>query len=659
MATHIGYGKFYNPDGINVMNAPVYEASLPTSPGFYGFTGAESIGGVTASRIFPLITFDQSGDVSPSNTISSGSDPSDFIGFQANSDESGYLFVVASTGSSTTVFPTQYGSDNYDAIIIVHNTRNGLYVPLQFSTLANKILLTGVEPGVSSLEIVDIPDPVIPSPDSFIVKPDRAYVESGDEIQFKVLIDGVEASEGIVWSLVPDTMSEGSSQLEGITISENGLINVGEFTASRILVKALSTLYSVSAFSYLYNKNDPYGPDGPSGPGLFPGSGVPGGGPSGPGTGTLIPNGSNNPNLASGGTFTMYAANQGTLQGLGNWLYSSNFFDAVGRDIMSALWNSPIEGVISIMAFPFGIPASANQPSSIKFGSLEVPISLPILQNSSMQIDWGSVTISPTWNSFIDYAPHTKIELYLPFGTGFVNLDPHEVTGGSVSIVTNVDLIKGSCVHIVSGKYGVIGTYCGTCGIQIPVSGIDTAGKALDLLVSGVTTAVTAGAGAIGHDLKALGEITNAPAPSISPSLPPMDGPPQLALPGNVPTSNAGNKLIKGGQQFSAVASRSAKVAGKTALAAFRTPASVQRSGSFTSGAGGLGPTNPFIIYSCPSLNVPANYGHFYGYPLNATMRIGDLKGYSEITGVHLNNVPALVPELDELDNLLMGGVIL
>lgn len=445
------------------------------------------------------------------------------------------------------------------------------------------------------------------------------------------------------------------------TISDN-IITVAEHTTRPSALITAKPADFDGLFSFvpltITNPEGPYDEGGNSGPGGGGGSGSPGGGPSGPGTDTLVPNGSNNPNVASGGTFTMYAANMGTLQGLGAWLYSSNFFDAVGRDIMSSLWNSPIEGIISVTAFPFGVPASSNVPEQIKFGCLDVPISLPVLQNSSMQINWGSVTIEPTWNNFLDYAPHTKIELYLPFSTGFVNIDPADVIDGTVSIVTNVDLIKGTCVHIVSGKYGVIGTYGGICGVQIPVSAIDTSGKALNLLVSGVTTAVTAGAGAVGHDMQALGAISK--TPDVGPSLPPMPGAPQLALPGSAPNTTAfANKVINVGKQFSAIASRTAHVAGKTAVAAFRTPASVQRSGSFATNAGGLGPTTPFIIYSCPALNIPRDYGHFYGYPLNATMRVGDLKGYSEITGVHLNNIPALLPELDEISSLLEGGVIL
>ena len=495
--------------------------------------------------------------------------------------------------------------------------------------------------------------------ESLSVEPISHIAKPGETIQYKAILNGEETNDGIVWSLYKSGDSENdSNQLEGVSISETGLVTVGDMTINKLNVKALSTVYERSKSVILINVNSPYDEGGNSGPGGGGGSGSPGGGPSGPGTDTLVPNGSNNPNVASGGTFTMYAANMGTLQGLGAWLYSSNFFDAVGRDIMSSLWNSPIDGIISVTAFPFGVPASSNVPEQIKFGCLEVPISLPVLQNSSMQINWGSVTIEPTWNNFLDYAPHTKIELYLPFSTGFVNIDPADVINGTISIVTNVDLIKGTCVHIVSGKYGVIGTYGGICGVQIPVSAIDTSGKALNLLVSSVTTAVTAGAGAVGHDMQALGAISK--TPGAGPSLPPMPGAPQLALPGSAPNTTVfANKVINVGKQFSAIASRTAHVAGKTAVAAFRTPASVQRSGSFATNAGGLGPTTPFIIYSCPDLNIPRDYGHFYGYPLNATMRVGDLKGYSEITGVHLNNIPALLPELDEISSLLEGGVIL
>lgn len=552
---------------------------------------------------------------------------------------------------------------NYSEQGVVIKTTSGNYYYIQV-TNGEVTALTGTEISSPITSLVNYTGEVEESdspPDSIYIEPARSYVQQGDVIQFTAYADG-EVYSNVEWSMHETDSMQEETDLNGVTIDQTGKMTVNELTMSDWWVKAKFTQWGISISARVVNKNDPYFPTTPSGPGFTPGTGNPGGGPSGPGTGTLVPNGSNNPNVASGGTFTMYAANMGTLQGLGAWLYSNNFFDAVGRDIMNSLWNSPIEGIISITAFPFGVPASANVPENIKFGNLEVPISLPVLQNSSYQINWGSVSIEPTWNSFLDYAPHTKIELYLPFSTGFVTLDPSDVMGGTVSVVTNIDLIKGTCVHIVSSKYGVIGTYGGVCGLQIPVSGVDTAGKALNLLVSGVTTAVSAGAGAFAGGTHVAAGITetNTTNRVLSGLRTPLDMSMQEArdMAGRVGAA-AAQPLLDASRRYNSIASRTAGVAGQTALAAFRTPASIQRSGSFATNGGGLGPTTPFIIFSCPDVNIPANYGHFYGYPLNATMRIGDLKGYSEITGVHLNNVPALVPELDEISSLLEGGVIL
>lgn len=402
---------------------------------------------------------------------------------------------------------------------------------------------------------------------------------------------------------------------------------------------------------------DPYGPGGTSGPGGGGGSIINPGGISGvDDTTSLIPDGSLNPDVSKTGLFTMYGVDSSGLVGLGAALYADTILQNIGKEIMSFLWNSPIDGVISLTMFPFGVGSGGSSGSgSIKLGSLELPISLTPLENSSISINWGSVGVSKTWGNFLDYPPHTKIDLYLPYGTGFVQIDPHEVMDGSISVQTNVDLVKGACCHIVSSQYGVIGTYNGQCGVAIPVTSVDTSGKGIAMVGAAVAAASAVGSVSIGAYTSARAGAEAAKIVTQSEAARRFLSPEQMAASSRRVGEATANAVSK---PYEKISGRHANIAGASALAAFRTPPSIARSGSFSTGTGGLSPNKPFIIISVPDQSVPADYGHYFGYPCNMTVQLGNLTGYTEVGIVHLNGISGTEPELSEIEELLQGGVI-
>lgn len=472
--------------------------------------------------------------------------------------------------------------------------------------------------------------------------------------------------------------------IEGDLVSENpDVITVSTGTGwgyddeSMILHYVTGNNRSIATVTFIYNDVEykanfifypagwtDYTPGGNSGPGGGDGTFLPGGIGGIDDTTSLIPNGTSHPNVASTGLFTMYAVDAGGLQQLGAALYAETILQNIGKEIMSFLWNSPIEGVISLTMFPFGVSGggaravsdaiSPISSGSIKLGSLELPISLSPLSSSSMSINWGGVSINETWGNFLDYPPHTQIELYLPYGTGFVQINPHDVMGGSISVTTNVDLVKGSCLHIVSGKYGVIGTYSGQAGFSIPVTSIDTSGKGIAMVGAAVAAASAIGSAAGGVIAGARGASSAQNIVGSSEAARRYLTPAEQAA----SAKRMGEHIGKGfSKPYESISQRHASIAGASALAAFRTPPSIPRSGSFSSSSGGLGPTAPFVIVSVPEQNVPADYGHYFGYPCNISSYLGILTGYTEVGDVHLNGIICTEPELAEIDSLLKGGV--
>lgn len=346
-----------------------------------------------------------------------------------------------------------------------------------------------------------------------------------------------------------------------------------------------------------------------------------------------IPSGTVASPATSTGFFTRYLADTNTLATFGNWLWTTDFGLQVAKAVISLIYGDPAQSVISLMSYPFNIsrlPGIVQATGNIIWGNFNSGISSAVLSNQAAQIDWGTIQLSEYWGNFLDYAPHTKVSLYLPWGTGFVDLDPGECLPGQLSVKTNVDFSKGSCVHNVFGNGNLIGSFAGQCAQQIPILSSDYASK-----VAGLVTAAAAGisAGAVGG----AGVLAEA----------------AMGYP---------NATISGGDDKVMTAfSDAKKTAGKiatTSLAINRHPVHISRNGGFTDGSAALGCQYPYVIISRPKQSMPVQYGSHYGYPSNIYRKLGTLTGYTEVGEIHLEGIPATDAELSELDRILKGGVI-
>lgn len=362
------------------------------------------------------------------------------------------------------------------------------------------------------------------------------------------------------------------------------------------------------------------------------------------------PTGSVYGHVDEGCTFTRYLCNAATLQTFGTWLWTDSLGLQIAKGTISLLYGNPSQALISLMNFPFSITSLSGVTTTtgnIHWGGFDSRISSIVITSPAGYIDWGSISIQEYWGNFLDYAPHTQIDLYLPWGTGFVSLDPTQVMGKSISVCTNVDLLKGSCVHIISNSDGsVIGSYAGQCAQQVPLLSNDYASKAVGLVTAAANGMVALGAvGAAGG--MALNETTEFMKRSVKyGQSSPLS-----------PKTYFGQSL---GENLEA-ASPTIRTAGRlatTSLAINRHPPTITRNSGFTDGSGGLGIQYPYIILSRPSQSMPHQYGSHYGYPANFYTQLGLLGGYTEVGDIHLEGINAYSEEIDELDKILKAGVI-
>lgn len=366
-----------------------------------------------------------------------------------------------------------------------------------------------------------------------------------------------------------------------------------------------------------------------------------------------VPSGSVAGNASATGMFTRYLVNSSYLDILGDWLWTDDLGLMIAKTVISSIYGNPAESVISLMSYPFNIRSLSGVTTNnqnLFWGNHDSGLSFIALTSQSATIDWGEIALEEYWGNFLDYEPHTKIELYLPWGTGFVSIDPNMCLPGTLHVVTNIDLSKGSCVHNVIGNNNVcIGTYAGQCSQQIPIISNDYASKVAGVVVSATALAVSGVAG-----LSAANAGLNAAADyRASHSFPIGD------VNGmNEYISGKNSAMLEAQAPHRTTQKTSARLAAGSSVAAFKRTGIISRNGSFTDGSAALGVQYPYIILSRPSQSVPEQYGSHYGYPSNIYTRLGNIKGYTEVGEIHLDGIAGTDAEIVELDSILKGGVI-
>lgn len=538
-----------------------------------------------------------------------------------------------------------------------------------------------------------------PNPSEIVgmsIKPSNYYAYPGQTIQYKAFYvyrnDFELEAKNVTWGITLSTLSSDVPEqvVDGVSIDDNGLVTIPETGNEKIFYirahsknlnmnkqAALSVEWDYTPGSesggYIPNPGNQYFPGGTSG-----GSGVPQGSYDnvfGPNTSVLIPGldstgqstgqeGAVGNDISLSGMYTKYLMNQDYLNTLAQFFWEDN----VGIQALKLAFGNPIDSIISLISYPFNLDLRVpTVAQNIFFGKYDSLFTGQAITRSSFQIDWGTIPIDFYWGNFLDYAPYTQVQLYLPWGVGFVSIDPNEVmpyskvpndfnpvnyNKGSIRVVTNIELDKGACVHNVIGNRGlVIGTYGGIVGKQIPMTALDNSAKMLALLGAASGVGMAAGNAMASA---ATGKYTNTMAMPFQSFSRGQYGP-------NMRQGMGSLDVFDSGAMASDLGSSRAMKAGLASAAALAsTPPNYPRAGTFSDATNTMCPQVPYIIISRPSQSVPQNYGHYNGYPSNIYYnKLSMVSGYTEISEIHLDSVPGSVQELEELDSMLKGGVLL
>jgi hypothetical protein len=236
---------------------------------------------------------------------------------------------------------------------------------------------------------------------------------------------------------------------------------------------------------------------------------------------------------------------------------------------------------------------------------LDTGVSSITVANQYASINCGTIDVPEYYGTALDY-DYTQLSLYLPF-IGIVPLDPQVCMGSRLHVTYRIDVLTGTCLAQVkvlkANSNAVMYSFPGNCAVQIPLTATTYTGM-VTTLVGLANTAVSAF----------------------------MDSP---------------SGMYHGVKQAVSGLVEGAGTGG------------VKQSGALSANAGALGIRIPYLIITHPVAYNAYRYQNQYGFPLNQTVTLGSLSGYTRVKDIHLASIPCTDDELEQIESLLKEGVII
>lgn len=307
-------------------------------------------------------------------------------------------------------------------------------------------------------------------------------------------------------------------------------------------------------------------------------------------------------NISASSLYTIWNPSQAQLNNLANFLWSTDFVDTIKK-----ILQSPMDALISLALFPVTPPTDGTH--NIALGYINSGVAAPRVSDQFMTVQTSGLVVPHKYNSYLDYAPYTRAEIFLPF-IGFCPLNINDIMGKSVDVTYNIDLLSGVCTAIVHANAQSLYSYSGNMAMFLPLSAGNWARMLTPIfgMVGGITS-LAAGIGGV------------------------MSGAPLLAS-----TSMA----VRGAESIGNMDGNS-----------------VSRSGGISGNAGIMGDYQPFIVVTRPINDKPTTYDNNIGQTYNKSAQLGTLSGFTVIEEAHIEGMNATDAEKQEIEQLLKEGVIL
>lgn len=295
------------------------------------------------------------------------------------------------------------------------------------------------------------------------------------------------------------------------------------------------------------------------------------------------------------GLISLYCPNADQINDLANFLWSEDFFVNVAKT-----FNNPIDMIIGLSIFPITPPSVGAQ--EVRIGNIASTIAMNKISQQFLTLDCGTIDVAEYWGSALDYAPFSKMSIFLPYiGTKELNID--DIMGKTIHLRYAIDLLTGSCNAELKCGDSVLYSFTGSVNSPIPITGTDWSGLTRSLISAVVGTGVAVATGGTGAAVAA-----------------------GLAGAANSVTNSKPN---------------------------------VQKTGAIAGTSGLLAQQTPYLIYELPRQSRADNYNATLGLPSNIYAKLSALEGFTKLSKIHLEKISATAAEAAEIEKLLYEGVIL
>ena len=304
------------------------------------------------------------------------------------------------------------------------------------------------------------------------------------------------------------------------------------------------------------------------------------------------------PVLPSTGMFYCYNPTQLEAREFVEFMLSTGF----DIDSLKKLFADPADYVIDFVAVPVK-PLVTPDKYNVKIGSVATGVGMHMVTSQFVTVDCGSIDVTPQYNNYLDYAPHSSMRVFLPY-IGSVDVDIDMVMGGSLSIKYNFDVLTGACVATLTASRtahgvtlnSVIGEYSGNAIMHLPIRA-----RSWDT---------------------SIGQLAATTASLLS---------------GNVVGAAAGGVGI-------ATGIAKPKITG---------------GGSVSGCSGFLGSQTPYATFTIPRAATSNDYKRVSGGAGGFYALLNTVHGYTVVKDLHIDDAPFTAEELNELYDILKGGVYL
>ena len=335
----------------------------------------------------------------------------------------------------------------------------------------------------------------------------------------------------------------------------------------------------------------------------------------------------------------VYAPTNNELKAFMEYLHSASIPESLVK-----LWQNPIQGVVSLHYLPYPLRLKSDNKEQISIMGIAAGVNASAYVAEQWQtINFGWVKVGNDKNNYLDYSPYTRTQIYLP-GVGIKDLNTDDIINKYVRVKYNCDNVTGQFVaFILVGSTNVEREMC----VKYAFSGCVAAPFPISQNNWGNTyiAAATLAAGAVASGVAAIGGAGSAAAGAGTAGA-------SMGAAGAAETAGAGAGVVAVG-----AGAEAAKNIG-CAMSALAKP-SITRAGTVSGTTSLFGVREPYLIIERPNQQDFKHFNKIKGYPCGKTYKLGDLTGYNEIESVHLTGIPATVGEINEIESLLKGGVIL